>query len=128
MAEKTVEKQICQNCGVDVRPNTLFCYNCGSAVSPSASNGNKTTAYPTVKDKLLEEERAAESKISKDKPEKTDLKTAAALRREKAPVQKKTVEVVWEEPQSAPNVWFLAVAFLLTLFAVGIFIAMRYIQ
>ena len=32
MAETLVEKEICKECGVDVRPNTAFCYNCGKSV------------------------------------------------------------------------------------------------
>lgn len=125
MAEKIIEKEICRNCGVDVRPNTLFCYNCGSSVA-SASNSIKT-GYPTVKDKLLEE-NSRTSRVNGDADRKSAMKSAASLRQKNKPVQKKTVEVVWEEPESAPNLWFLVVAFLLTIFALGIFIAMRYVQ
>ncbi|HLM02795.1 MAG TPA: hypothetical protein VK400_17215, partial [Pyrinomonadaceae bacterium] len=78
--------------------------------------------------------------VAQDEPEKnspppplprteTKLKSAASLRRSgRAPVQKKTVEVVWDEPESAPNVWFLVVAFVLVLFAVGVLLAMLYIR
>lgn len=120
MAEIKTEKQICRTCGVDVRPDTLFCYNCGSAV------GN----FPTVKDKLLEEEQFAgrESEKISAAAKETKLTSAASLRQKKNSAPKKTVEVVWEEPQSASNVWFLVVAFLLTIFAVGIFAAMLYIR
>lgn len=31
-----VEKRVCGECGVDVRPDTSFCYNCGKSVSPEA--------------------------------------------------------------------------------------------
>lgn len=33
MAETTLEKATCESCGVDVRENTLFCYNCGTRVA-----------------------------------------------------------------------------------------------
>lgn len=120
MAEKTVEKQICQKCGAEVRPNTLFCYNCGGSVT------DPSKTLPTVKDKLLEEELSAAIKADKNSAvsKETKLTSAASLRERRENPSKKMVEVVWEEPDSAPNPWFLAVAFLLTLFAVGILAAM----
>ncbi|MGB4990961.1 MAG: zinc-ribbon domain-containing protein, partial [Pyrinomonadaceae bacterium] len=33
MTEAILEKAVCEQCGVAVRENTLFCYNCGSSVS-----------------------------------------------------------------------------------------------
>jgi hypothetical protein len=33
MAETSVEKNVCRECGVDVRPQTAFCYNCGKPVA-----------------------------------------------------------------------------------------------
>lgn len=33
MAETLVEKKVCAECGVDVRPQTSFCYNCGKSVT-----------------------------------------------------------------------------------------------
>lgn len=33
MAETLVEKNVCKECGADVRPQTAFCYNCGKAVA-----------------------------------------------------------------------------------------------
>lgn len=120
MAEITIEKRICQKCGVAVRPDTLFCYNCGNAVGD----------FPTVKTRLLEEEMSAAVGTDKNSAVSKEVKltSAAALRQKRETAPKKSVEVVWEEPQSAPNVWFLVVALLLTLFAVGIFVAMLYIR
>ncbi len=33
MAEILVEKRFCEVCGVDIRPGSLFCYNCGGSVT-----------------------------------------------------------------------------------------------
>ena len=57
-----------------------------------------------------------------------NLKTAAELRQEAKTALKKPVKVSWEEPQNAPNFWFLITTLILTLFAVGILIAMIYIR
>lgn len=121
MTETVTEKKICPKCGVEVRPNNLFCYNCGSAVAAS-------TSFPTVKYKLLEEERAEESASARNLSRNEKLTSAASLRNKRETALKKTVEVVWEEPDSAPNPWFLVVALLLTIFAAGVFVVMLYVR
>lgn len=123
MAEITVENKICKNCGADVRPNTQFCYNCGRAVSPETHLSENGNSYVTVKEKLLEEEkRQALEENPLPKPEK--LKSAASLKKANKSVEKKRVEVVWEETEGASNLWFIVVAIVLTVFAIGILIAM----
>lgn len=39
MAETLVEKKVCAECGVDVRPQTSFCYNCGKSVTETPDRG-----------------------------------------------------------------------------------------
>lgn len=127
MAEITIENKICKNCGADVRPNTQFCYNCGSAVAPEIHQSENGNSYATVKEKLLEEEKkAALAQNPSPPPEK--LKSAASLRKAHKSVEKKRVEVVWEETEGASNLWFIIVAAVLTVFAVGILIAMLHLR
>lgn len=143
MAETQVEKKICESCGAEIRPGSTFCYNCGGAVSPdlplSENNSYKTTRLekeklagladrpiekPTVAE-LLEkiEERPIEKPREETVPIRDDakMKSAANLRRKAKSFQKKPVEVVWEEPENAPNKWFPIVAIVLVLFVLGIF-------
>jgi len=173
MAETLVETKICDACGADVRPGSLFCYNCGGAVSldlpvseknnkkdggnSSDNNSLKTTqlkkksiedaaerpiAKPTVGELLEEiEAKPTDYLINKpidkpvDKPidgpsiqEEAKLKSAANMRRKTKTIQKKTVEVVWEEPENAPNKWFPIFAVLLILFVVAIFYLAMYLK
>lgn len=122
MAETVIDTKVCPKCGVEVRPDTLFCYNCGASVSADG------VVFPTVRDKLLEEERAEKAGFVKKKQPEKELTSAASLRKKKNQAAVKTVEVVWDEPDSAPNSWFIVVALLLTLFAVGVFVVMLYIR
>lgn len=143
MAEIIVKNQICSICGADVRKGALFCYNCGGSVAPEiivpkaekvdnenqvvikkdfTENGQKTSGKklknkPQNESALLEE--IAEKPIPKPavQPE-TKLKSAASLRKKSKVIQKKKVEIVWEEYENAPNVWFILAALLLTAFAV----------
>ena len=156
MTENPVENLVCHACGAPLRPHALFCYNCGSAVAPEiekkvsddasgddfpgdeivdeyktqtlvkpASDENYDAPIQKPTETLVEDKPGKKSAVQTE----AKLKSAAALRRSgRTPVQKKTVEVVWEEPESAPNVWFLVVAFVLALFAVGILLAMLYIR
>jgi hypothetical protein len=152
MAENVLEKPICSACGADVRPQALFCYNCGSSVAPeikaetnhenNADGLAAKTGLPETFDKPIE--MPTDALIGKGKPEnnsaaatavqdRANLKSAAALRREKAKINqssRKKIEVVWEEPGDgeAPNIWFILAALVLTLISVGILVAVLYIK
>lgn len=160
MAKTIVKKEICDACGAEVRPGSLFCYNCGGAVSEEgqeyarthtgkisdawmkadlAENNNlKTTKLnaETVAEKPIEKPTVSEllEKIEEkpaEKPsiqEEAKLKSAANLRRKAKSFQRKTVEVVWEEPENAPNKWFPIVAIALILFVIFIFYLAMYLK
>lgn len=69
--------------------------------------------------------------IPAEKPsfqEGSKMKSAANMRRKAKSFQKKTVEVVWEEPENAPNKWFPIVAIVLILLVVGIFYLAMYLK
>ena len=145
MAEIIVENQICNACGVDIRKGALFCYNCGGSVTPeiaspkvnkvvdenqvsarvnNTENGkkvNRTELKSELKNESVSVEEIANESMSKPEiqPE-TKLKSAASLRKKSKTVQKKQVEIIWEEHENAPNIWFILAAILLALFAFGI--------
>lgn len=145
MAETLVKNQVCTSCGADVRTGAFFCYNCGSSVAPdivsTERNGKNDEGEKTEKllfsEKPLEEEKipAVENKETPEKKEaeitptaKPELKSAASMRRKPKTIQRKRIEIVWEEPASAPNVWFLLVAVLLTGFALGLWLLASYLE
>ena len=152
MAE-ILEKQVCESCGVDIRPKALFCYNCGSqvasdeAVQAEIEHEKKisnawfkeeltetpaVTIASTVKPKVAVEEKVKPEENGKKTELPTDnsikLKSAASLRDRSKLGGKKTVEIEWDEPKSAPNIWFLIVALILAAFAGFILFAMLYIR
>ncbi|CAN5446554.1 hypothetical protein BH20ACI1_BH20ACI1_22690 [soil metagenome] len=140
MAQIIVENQICKACGTDVRKGALFCYHCGGSVAPeiaapkadkvvdenqvlakenNAENGNKLNNKQEDESASIKE--ITEKPIPKPEiqPEK-NLKSAASLRKKSKIVPKKKVEIIWEEHENAPNVWFVLAAILLTIFAIGV--------
>ena len=143
MAEIVVEKEICNACGVDAREGALFCYHCGSSLSPDvdvaekeadsigdsreekfSKNGSRSRRKRKEKRKVPVVD---EFEDTTDKPilkpeinEDAQLNSAAALRKRPKTLQKKKIEIVWEEHENAPNLWFIAVAIVLTLFVLGI--------
>lgn len=150
MTQAIAEKEFCNACGVDVRPQADFCYNCGDAVSAVAAD-KKISASPakgfsdeipvskTTAEKMpeidagaaLEKVETASPEIEKklNADEAAKLKSAASLRRKPKSLERKTVEVVWEEyDASAPNGWFISVAVLLTLLALGILFLAKYLR
>ena len=162
MAKTLVEKEICDACGADVRPDSLFCYNCGGAVSDegetyakdhhkvisasqlrshlSEKNDLNTTklkqeSFESIADHPIQKpttdlsEKIAEKPLEKTSiQEEAKLKSAANLRRKGKSFKPKTVEVVWEEPEAAPNKWFPIVAIFLILLVVGIFYLAMYLK
>ena len=142
MAEITVEKKICPTCGADVRPQALFCYNCGGAVKnntplPKRKNGTGNIAETTIK-KVLENDAAEprqiieekiefrkDESVPKDLPdaknssvsEEAKLKSAAAMRRKAKSFQKQEIQIVWEEPENDSGGKLLLVGLLLAVFA-----------
>jgi hypothetical protein len=155
MAETTVENQICNACGADVRKGALFCYNCGGAVASEIAvvkNGKNEAAGNTQfqEGKLKESENNAEFKqkevetkqevreisakeMTATQPigkssvkQETKLKSAATMLGKSKVIQPKRVEVIWEEHENIPNVWFILTAVFLTILAaVILFLAMR---
>jgi len=146
MAETLVENRICYACGVDVRKGALFCYNCGGAVTPEIpietknKNLSNTWVHQNVAEieqdsKIEAKENSQNQKIKEKTTKKPELQeyikldSAAEMRRKPKTIQKKRVEeVVWEEYESTSNGWFILVAFILTLFAVGVFYMARYLK
>ena len=164
MADTLVENKVCEACGAEIRPGSMFCYNCGGAVSEelpepakkkdekpvsdawlrgdlAENNDLKTTRLddallenqvvaPT--DKLSEEkiiEKVADKPLEKKNlQQEGKLKSAANMRRKAKVFQPKKVEIIWEEHQNAPNIWFLMVAVILILFVVGIFYLAVYLK
>ena len=131
MAEKKLENQVCGNCGASERKNSQFCYNCGFAVGAEAENASKVTS--SLDEKALPIEKPSIPLTVGENLEllsKTEAKmpSAAELRQKNKLERKKSVEITWEDPEDAPNVWFVVAAFILTLFAVCILFAMLYIR
>lgn len=153
MPETLVENRVCSACGADVRKGALFCYHCGGAVAPeipAPSENHKPASDAWFREEIIEETakekpleqalkpteaktevlEAADIPIQKpDVFEEAKLKSAASMRRKDKPSQKIRIEeVVWEEPENAPNGWFILVALVLTLIAAGIFWLAVYVK
>lgn len=109
MNEETIIGPLCGECGAKIRPDSLFCYNCGGNVNDVASeetNGadNKDTTVlevPTAKSKL-DSVVVAEGEMVNG-PGRLPTRNRQ-VRRERKPV-----EVVWRR-SDGPGYWFLLVA------------------
>lgn len=148
MAEILVENQVCGACEAEVRKGALFCYNCGTSVAPEMeppANNHKSEKAPDIEvaERITEKEKVETKPASAEvftetaikKPDgkpgdlaENKLKSAASMRRKPKTVQQKRVEIVWEEHENAPNIWFILVALLLTLFAAGIWYLAVYLR
>jgi len=117
MVEAVAEKQVCAKCGVDVRENTAFCYNCGESVVPSVEDvayANGTSDGVDDRTRAALDDLAEKFKID---PEEDDRLAKAAAERRKARVSnRKTARYEWQPTDDSPNIVFL----LLTAVIVGL--------
>ncbi|MFN0278369.1 MAG: hypothetical protein ACKVRN_07180 [Pyrinomonadaceae bacterium] len=123
MAEATLEKTTCENCGTDVREDTFFCYNCGKKFDETASESNGTEVDElSVEAKTALDELAARFKV--EDTESDDKLALAAAERKKARVApKKPKEVVWEAEDNRSGLIFFAVSlFIFAIVAAIVFI------
>jgi len=114
MAETTVEKATCENCGVDVRENTQFCYNCGKPVADieidvAASNGT-APAVSTEAQAALDDLAA---RFTPGEATDDDKLAQAAAERKRARVRARRNEVVWEPADGATGRLFVLVTILI---------------
>ncbi len=143
MPRSVVEKAVCQECGVVVRENTLFCYNCGNRLAEPEVSGRSENEIRSSNDKhasepvgkpdtpleepiddgINREAKAAlnylAERISIEPPAADDEAIAlAAARRKKARGAKKmTREYVWEPVEDPPGRLMLVIVALITLLA-----------
>ena len=110
MAEATLEKATCENCGADVRENTVFCYNCGKKFAEAANDVNGAeTAVMSEEAQTALDDLAARFKI--DDAESEDKLALAAAERKKARVApKKPKEVIWEVEDNRTGMFFFIVS------------------
>lgn len=82
---------------------------------------------------LVEEPRSDSPKLDAPIPkpgiyEEARLKSAASMRRKGKSIERKTVEVVWEKPESTPDARFILAALLMSLMVILIFFAAAYLK
>ena len=122
MPEATFEKETCGHCGVDVRENTLFCYNCGSRVAveptPSVVDSNGSELSVDVETKAALDDLAERFKIDEDADGK--LAKAAAERRGARVVGRRAKEFVWEPEDEDSSRFVLLLAVLITVIVAAV--------
>lgn len=75
MAKTLVEKEICKECGADVRPNTAFCYNCGKSVVGEEPETNHGASDAWFGETLISEgppEELQEQEVAETEVEETE--------------------------------------------------------
>ncbi len=140
----------CYSCGKSLAPETFAADNHKETNVKIISFRENVSTDGEEQNKLKQEEvkreeKKEEIKIEKnievltgtiaEKPlekqeifEQGKLKSAASLRRKSKVLPNKKIEIVWQEQESAPNVWFIIVALILTVFAVGIIFLAMYLR
>jgi hypothetical protein len=158
MAENVLEDFKCAKCSSAVRAGSIFCFHCGAAIEqPSKNKENVSDAWfketivegqePVVKvepkvevetkstaaKEIVADEKIADELVDDKVEAETDadlgkLKSAASIRKRPKTVGKKSVEVVWEEPEGSTIAWFVVAVLVLVAIAVGLILAAWYLK
>lgn len=124
MNQVLVQERVCEKCGADVRPESLFCYSCGERVTadgPTIDPDDEGVSPDAVEDEKANFRRPGERSGE-------ELRSAALLRKRLRTFERKPVEVIWETPAASSDARFIAVTILLLFFAavvVGLALYMR---
>ena len=89
--------------------------------APDNPETSAVTGETEIAEEIVEDEKA-------DKRDLNKMDSAAKLRSRGKSIQKKRVEVVWEEHDNAPNGWFIFFAVVLVILAVTIWIISTYLE
>lgn len=148
-----LSKEICEACGAEIRDGSQFCYNCGGPVTEEAVRISKSSIKVSdawLKDDLVADGGLATTKLDRTKADEAEqaiakpsdealqtdavaepevkLRPASKMRRKPKTIQRKTVEIEWEEHDGGPNKLFPLVAFLITLAVIGIYFLAEYMK
>lgn len=122
MPNTVTNKQVCSGCGVEVRPNNDYCYNCGTFVG--------TERGPAVEQTVASDNGKELSGVVDDKRPLRPGEIVSKRRHQRPPkrVERKPYEIVWGEPDDAPKTTFYVAAGVLILFAVIAVMVMSYFK
>lgn len=152
MTDSVVQTPVCEACGADIRAGSLYCYNCGGPVAPESvateksrtrSAANEAWFRADIVDSKKFETNRLDKKTKKTivdetpadattpKPgiaEEAKLRTAASLRRKGKTIERRNVEVVWEEPDPGPNLKFILATVIMLLLVASIYMVASYLK
>lgn len=130
MSDVLVEEKICQACGVGVRTDTQFCYNCGATLDEEAAmatpdDRTKPDVIPDITSKDSSPESSSLNSEGTANSSSERLPSAASLRRRSRSIERKSVEVIWE-PAGGVNVVLIIATILLVLFSAAVVVLALY--
>src|SRR5687767_13175227 len=121
-----LDTAVCEVCGVEVRDESSFCYNCGKPVTVKSDN----VPPPAIIEDLVEDSapKVIETEPSARPPDsKPPLRSAASLRKQRRAFNRQPVEVRWERPAGL-GIGFILTAIVLTAGAFVLIIIALYLR
>ena len=115
--DAVLEKAECPKCGVDVRPDSTFCYNCGGLVLDDLAVGI---------DRLKKVDVSAP--VEKTTTPTPGLRTAREIRRRERVFDRKPKEVVWEPSATGPDTQLIVVTVIIILFTITVILLAFYLR
>jgi hypothetical protein len=116
---KTITAETCAACGADVRPESLFCYNCGESLGAMAST-TESVVEEKVNNAIEIGNGASNAALIKEGP---GLRSAATVRKQGRSFQRGPIKIKWEPAEPPSDLLLIATTvgiFIFALLVVGL--------
>lgn len=119
IVQTAAKEAVCEKCGSEVRPGSVFCYNCGGQVA----------AQPESEIALGDRDSSrVETKLKLPGSEPPRLRSASSLSRHSGRLRRKPIEYTWESSDTGSNGLLIAATVLFVLFSLLIIVLMFYLK
>lgn len=127
MPETAVKTSVCDICGFEVRPESLFCYNCGGSVSEPGLDGRLEVAEKVDASGMQDAEASANGNTSGTKFDPAARRAERAQKRNVRASNRQPVEIVWE-PATGVGWPFIVGSTVFIIIALALFLAAYYVR
>lgn len=118
MAVEALTREICDSCGVAVRENTAFCYNCGKRlVEPAAEINGDHSAGISDEGKAALDDLAARLKVDENADR---IKNATAERKKARVAPRKAAEEIWIADETRSGLMLFVISLVIFLLVMTI--------
>jgi hypothetical protein len=127
MAETATKIDVCEICGVGVRPDSAFCYNCGGNVKADEPAATESPVANAGDEMEIAVHESNGNVAAEDAPVRIKNRDRKRNVRSRAVSERKPMKMSWE-PRTGNSLSFIVGSIVIVVLALTLFIAAYYIK